>query len=90
MISIISTFIFIIPIIFLLVNNLLILRSGYSILRGTEVRNNIVCIVIICIAWIMRECTNTKEKYDQIVAGTVYEQLPTKEDEYSNGLGWIL
>ena len=82
-----STLLFLIPILILLVTNLSLIRTGYS----KEL--HIVCIVIICIAWITRESIyrrRSTEKYDQIVAGTVYNQTPLHEDEYSNGLGWIL
>ena len=85
----ISTLIFIIGIIMLLVSHMKILdQPNYHTLIV------IIALILICAGWILRERELQKEKFDNlnyariqgdIVGGTVYASYP----DQTPGLGWI-
>jgi hypothetical protein len=95
MIDIISTIMFLIGLMILLIVHGKMLHSNKDYNRGKQITMTIwvvISVVILGAAWVIREFRNT-EKYNnygyrsgKIVGGTVYASYPEKV----GGLGWIL
>ena len=97
MINSISRIFFLIGLIILIIvqTNLLLNTEKFSHSEKIKLSIPVIAsIIFICVAWILKEVSCKKEKYnynkeyqpDRIVSGTVYASYP----EQTGGLGWVL